>query len=260
MSDGVVESAGTVTDATHQPNPNEPGSETPSPSTDQSSTRPDWLPEKFENGEKLAEAYKNLEGKLRSKDEELRTSLIEEVKGEMEAQTMEGVPEDAAGYEVPEGWDADSAKDNPTWETFTNWAHERKLRQDDFNELVSLYETALAPNIEAERAKLGDDAASRIDTLSRWVGANVSEAHRDTILRMATTAENFQALEGLMRLTVPQGLPKSEGNTPTSSEALTEDSVRDLMQSPKYLDPTQRDPKVVEAVDAFFAAKYNTGS
>ena len=39
--------------------------------------RPEWLPEKYKTGEDLAKAYKELESKLGTKEEDLRARFIE---------------------------------------------------------------------------------------------------------------------------------------------------------------------------------------
>ena len=267
MSD-VVTSAGQVTDATHLPNPNEPAAapvpETPTPAATPAPTpseaqpeRPDWLPEKFADGAALAESYKQLEQKLHNPDrqEELRTSLIEEIK----AEKLEGVPDDASGYKVPEVFGGEEAReqlDPALWEATTSWAHARNLGQDDLNELVSFYTENFLPNVEAEWGKLGDNAQARANNLGAWVGANVPEEHRATLMNMAVTAENFAALEAVMKLTVPQNLPGQTETSTSEAEPMDEGAIQALMMSPAYTDPTQRDPAVVKQVDDWFKAKY----
>ena len=49
---------------------------------EQTSEKPEWLPEKYKTGEDLAKAYKELESKLGAKDEDLRNQLIEEIQAE----------------------------------------------------------------------------------------------------------------------------------------------------------------------------------
>ena len=38
--------------------------------------RPEWLPEKYKSGEDLAKAYKELESKLGTKDEDIRAEVL----------------------------------------------------------------------------------------------------------------------------------------------------------------------------------------
>ena len=259
----VVQSAGQVTDATHQPNPNEaqqgsPQQGEPSNVPAPNNERPDWLPEKFADGAALAESYKQLEQKLHNPDrqEELRTSLIEQIN----AEKMEGVPDAADGYQIPEVFGGEEARDSidpNLWKATTDWAHARNLRQDDLNELVSFYTENFLPNVDAEWGKLGDNAQSRANALGAWVGANVPEEHREALMNMAVTAKNFEALEAVMKLTVPQNLPGQTETTQTAQpEQLDEAAIQSLMMSPAYTDPTQRDPQVVKQVEDWFRAKY----
>lgn len=248
----IVQSAGEVTDATHQPNPNE------APVQDQQESqpaeRPDWLPEKFADGAALAKSYSELEKKLGdpNRKEEMRASLIEEMK----AEKMEGVPDDATGYKVPEVLGGEEANIDPAlWTATQNWAYERNLTQDDLGELVSFYQANFLPDVNAEWEKLGDQAQSRASALGAWVGANVPEQHRETIMGMAVTAKNFEALEAVMKLTVPQNLP-GQTETTTAAEPMDDAAIQKLMMSPEYTDPTRRNPAVVKQVDDWFKAKY----
>jgi hypothetical protein len=52
------------------------------PQQTDSSQRPEWLPEKYKSPEDLAKAYKELEGKLGTRDEELRKKVVEELQAE----------------------------------------------------------------------------------------------------------------------------------------------------------------------------------
>ncbi len=44
--------------------------------------RPEWLPEKYKSGEDLAKAYKELESKLGTKDEDIRNQVLKEIETE----------------------------------------------------------------------------------------------------------------------------------------------------------------------------------
>jgi hypothetical protein len=246
----VVTAAGETTDATHLPNPNETAQGL-NPAAEPE--RPEWLPEKFKTPEDMATSYNELQQKLMTKTEDLKNSLLEEIT----STPKEGVPDAPDKYELPEGFD-EASRETELWNTFTSWSHERQLTQDDFNELVGLYATALTPNLEAEKEKLGADADERLAALSQWVGVNVPDNIKPTIIGMATTAENIQALETLMKLTVPQKLPGDVDTPAGSTEAVNEGDIHALMMSKEYLDPLHRNPEVVKKVDAFFAAKYNS--
>ena len=250
----IVQSAGTTTDATHLPNPNEAQpAAAPAAAPEATPERPEWLPEKFKSPEDLATSYKELEQKFMTKTEDLKDTLLQEIS----STKPEGVPDAPDKYELPEGFD-DTSKETELWNTFTEWSHERQLTQDDFNELVGLYATALAPNLEAEKEKLGEHADERLATLSQWVGVNVPDEVKPTIMSMAVTADNIKALEAIMKLTVPQRIP-SDSDVAGAPTQVTQDDIHQLMLSKEYTDPIHRNPAVVKQVDDFFAAKYNAG-
>lgn len=230
------------------------GDMAPPVDTQPTDTRPEWLPEKFKTPEALVESYNHLEQKLMTKTDDLKTSLLSEIN----TQQMEGVPDAPDGYELPEAWNVEGAKEQPIWSTFTEWAHERKLRQDDFEELVQFYATALTPDLEAEKQALGENADQRLDALGNWIGANVPQQYHNALIGMMNRHENIEAMEAIMKLTVPQNLPKStETSTTSSNEPISEAEAMRLMASPEYMDPLARNPEVVKQVDAYFQSKYS---
>jgi hypothetical protein len=251
MSEAVL-AASPITDATNQPNPNEAPPVTPTPPPEAADARPEWLPEKFKTAQDLATSYTALEAKLRENNEETRSSLLDEIKSEK----AEGVPVDATGYTIPEGFGDEAAKESELYGQFSEWAYERQLPQDDFDELVSFYASTFLPDLAAEKEKLGANAEQRITALSQWVGTNVPDDVKATVMSMATTAANVAALESIMKLTVPQNLPNSDAVLAPAGEILDDSKVRILMASPAYLDPSSRDPAVVKQVDEYYAAKY----
>lgn len=220
----------------------------------QDPSRPEWLDARFKTPEDLANSYKELETKLRQKKDDLKTSLLEELENE----PKEGVPDEPGGYKVPDDWgDSDEAIANTAlWETFTEWAHERNLSQDDFEELVSFYASAAQPNLDAEKEKLGPEADARLGKISRWVGANVDRKYFPALQGIMTSAENVEAIEAIMKLTVPQNLNGDGGDTQPDQKANEEQEIRDLMASEKYRSPVNRDPEVVKRVDEYFARKF----
>ena len=70
--------------------------------------RPEWLPEKFNTPEDLASSYSQLESKLGTSQDEMRQQLIEE----FEKTAIEGRPDTAGDYLVPEGLDENLVNDN----------------------------------------------------------------------------------------------------------------------------------------------------
>jgi len=73
--------------------------------------RPEWLPEKYNTGEDLAKAYKELESKLGGKEEDIRNKLLEEI----QAEAFGDRPETAGDYQLPDVVDE-------TWLLITNYS------------------------------------------------------------------------------------------------------------------------------------------
>ena len=70
--------------------------------------RPEWLPEKYKTGEDLAKAYKELESKLGTKDEDIRAELLKEI----ETESFKDRPDSAGDYQLPDYIDEESAIDS----------------------------------------------------------------------------------------------------------------------------------------------------
>ena len=65
---------------------------------DTAPARPEWLPEKYNSGEDLAKAYKELESKLGTKEEDLRAKFQEEYDSTKNADR----PASAGEYALPD--------------------------------------------------------------------------------------------------------------------------------------------------------------
>lgn len=63
---------------------------------------------KYSTGEDLAKAYKELESKLGTKEEDIRSKIIEEIQTEAFSER----PEAAGDYQLPESIDQEAAVDN----------------------------------------------------------------------------------------------------------------------------------------------------
>ena len=107
------------------------------------SDRPDWLPEKYNSGEDLAKAYKELETKLGSNAEELKSQFMKEV----EEQAFKDRPETVGDYELPEIIDQDAATDNQLLQWWSNHAFENGFSQEN---LKRAYKYMLKAKIKAQ--------------------------------------------------------------------------------------------------------------
>ncbi len=223
------------------------------PSPDGMVDRPEWLDERFETPQALAESYAQLEAKMKTKTEDMREDIRTSLLGEIEQSAAEGIPSDASGYELPEEFRQEEGQSTELLENFREWAFERELGQDDFNELVSFYAEQFLPDIEAESEKLGENANQRLNDLNRWIGANVEEQYYPALQNIMTTAQNVEAIEAIMKLTIPSSMPGQTQSAAPVQATKTREEILQLMSSPQYMDNINRDPSVVAEVDKWFS-------
>ncbi|MAO24570.1 MAG: hypothetical protein CMJ25_27810 [Phycisphaerae bacterium] len=213
--------------------------------------RPEWLPEKYKTGEDLAKAYKELESKLGGKDEEIRESLLEEIKAEAFADR----PETAGDYQLPDIVDDDLAVDNELLQWWSEHSFENGYGQEEFQKGIEMYAQAIngnQPDIEAESAKLGDNATTRIEAASVFANKFFPEDALPAIERMCESHEGILALETIMDKMKDGNF---SGDT-SPSPSLTEASLQEMMKDPRYWEPRSRDSNFVKQVDDGFKQLY----
>lgn len=213
--------------------------------------RPEWLPEKYKTGEDLAKAYKELESKLGGKDEEIRESLLEEIKAEVFADR----PETAGDYQLPDIVDDDLAVDNELLQWWSEHSFENGYGQEEFQKGIEMYAQAIngnQPDIEAESAKLGDNATTRIEAASVFANKFFPEDALPAIERMCESHEGILALETIMDKMKDGNF---SGDT-SPSPSLTEASLQEMMKDPRYWEPRSRDSNFVKQVDDGFKQLY----
>jgi hypothetical protein len=215
--------------------------------------RPEWLPEKYKTGEDLAKAYKELESKLGAKDDDIRKSIIEEIQAEAFADR----PETAGDYQLPESISADEAVDNELLKWWSEHSFENGYSQAEFEQGIEMYAQAVLgsqPDLEAESAKLGDNANARIDAASAWASKFFPEETMPAIERMCESHEGIIALEVMMDA-MKDG---SFAADVESASRTTEAELRQMMQDPRYYDSTRRDPTFVKQVEDGFKQIYRS--
>lgn len=213
--------------------------------------RPEWLPEKFNTTEDLANAYSSLEGKLSQKEEEFRNSFMEEIEHEAYANR----PASAGDYELPEGIDESLATDNELLQWWSNHAYENGFNQEEFAEGVSMYMNAInadVPDYDEELAKLGDNASARTEAVSLFASKMFTESQLDAVERMCETAEGVMVLETIMEA-LGQAAPSQES---VPSLQVSEDQLRSMMNDDRYHNPAKRDPNFVRQVEEGFKKIY----
>lgn len=207
--------------------------------------RPEWLPEKYKSPEDLAKAYKELESKIGSKEEDIRAKILEEIN----AEAFEGRPETAGDYQLPETIDEAAAVDNELLKWWSEHSFENGYNQEEFEQGIEMYAKAIAgtqPDMEAEAAKLGDNANARIEAASAFAGKFFPKEALPAIERMCETHEGIIALEAIQEA-MRDG---SFANDTQPAGQATEAELREMMNDPRYW--KDRDPHFIKQVTEGF--------
>lgn len=213
--------------------------------------RPEWLPEKFNTPEDLASSYSQLESKLGTSQEEMRKQLIDE----FESAAIENRPASVGDYQVPENLDADLVNDNELFRWWANHAFENAYSQQEFEDGINMYAAALnanMPDLDAERAALGENADARIEAVDLWSQKFFPEEYQDAIMGLGASAKGIEALEFLMS----QMSASSVGGNTAPIQPLNEADLQSMMKDERYWNPTKRDNAYVQKVQEGFSKLY----
>jgi hypothetical protein len=211
--------------------------------------RPEWLPEKYSSGEDLAKAYKELESKLGTKEEDIRNKLLEEIQTE----AFGDRPDSAGDYQLPDIVDNDLAVDNELLQWWSEHSFENGYGQEEFQKGIEMYAQAIngsQPDLEAEASKLGDNANDRIQAASMFANKFFPEQSLPAIERMCESHEGILALEAIMEATKDGSF--SDGTQPTGQT--TQAELDQMMQDPRYWD--KNDTAYVKQVEEGFKRLY----
>ena len=215
------------------------------------SERPEWLPEKFNTPEDMAASYSSLESKLGQGRDDMRAELEQE----LEIEALEGRPETAGDYVLPDIIDEEQAVDNEMLAWWADHAHENGYSQEEFTAGIMKYAEHMEsqePNLEAERQSLGENADARIEAVQLWSENKLPEEFQDQAELLATSAQGIKFMEYLM----------SEGKQTTPSgdfavpQNASQDELNAMMKDPRYWNPSQRDMGFVKKVDEGFSKLY----
>tara|TARA_R100001460_G_scaffold67147_1_gene107423 strand:- start:1401 stop:2102 length:702 start_codon:yes stop_codon:yes gene_type:complete len=215
------------------------------------STRPEWLPEKFESPEAMAKSYGELESWKGKREDDLRSEII----SQMEQEAYSNRPATAGDYSMPETVNEELAVDNALFQWWTNHAFENGYSQDEFEDGIKQFNEALEmmqPNLDEEIKSLGDNADARIEAVSLWSQKFFPEEYEDVILGIGQSAKGIEMMEFLMQHVKDASVSNDAGVAPRT----TEDDLRTKMQDPRYWNPVKRDQAFVREVDEGFAQLY----
>ena len=214
-------------------------------------SRPEWLPEKFNSPEDLADSYANLESKIGQKEEELRQSFMEE----MQAEAFADRPAEVGDYLLPEIIDEEEAVDNELLNWWADHSFENGYSQDEFQKGIEMFYEATNDGYdpESEMSQLGDNAQERVEAVGLFVENQFPEEVRGAIDELCSTAEGIRAVEIIM-----DGLKENTvaGNSQPTA-LLNEDKLKEMMNDPRYWNVSKRDPAFISQVDNGFKKLYN---
>jgi hypothetical protein len=220
--------------------------------------KPDWCPDKFWDGDlgvraqPMAEAYRELEGKIRSREDELRERIIEDMKASAPESYEIKLPED---LEIPTGVELNLSDEDPLVQWFFGFAKEKGLSQEDVSSAITEYvklELAGMPDMEGELAKLGDYGKDRLQRVHNWLDKSLSQEEVQALSPLMTSAESIEALEKLMK-----GASPMEFESDPPSPAMTLDELRQMQNDPRYW--RDKEPTFIKKVEEGYRRLYGRG-
>lgn len=224
--------------------------DTPDNPDNSGDSRPEWLPEKFNDPADLGKAYKALESKLGEKEEDIRNRLMQE----LSEQAAEGVPASAGEYELPDFIDETEALESELLKEWAEHCHQNGYTHSEFQRGIEMYMNNLGPEVdmEAEASKLGDNAQARIEAASLFANKFFPEEALPAIERMCETSEGIIALEAIMSQMQEPSLSDQTGIASNFNRVELEEMMRDE----RYWNPARRDKNWIKQVDEGFKKLY----
>lgn len=213
-------------------------------------SRPEWLPEKFQDPADLGKAYKALESKLGEKEDDIRSRLMEE----LQSQASEGVPESAGDYELPDYIDVEEAAGSELLQEWAEHCHKNGYTHEEFQKGIDMYRNGMGPepDLEAEAQRLGDNAEARIEAASLFANKFFPEEALPAIERMCESHEGIIALETIMA----QMQDPSVSDQTNIASNFNEIELTEMMRDERYWSPAKRDMNFVKQVDEGFKKLY----
>lgn len=182
--------------------------------------RPEWLPEKFNSGEDLANAYAELQKKF--------------------SQGKHKAPEN---YDTSIFEEAGIGDDDPLYNVYRDWAKENGISQAAFESLASTFIGMAGEEAEAgeisfkeEYEKLGKNADLTIKSMTDWASGLVrkgvwSEDDFEEFKIMGGTAQGLRALQKIRSYYGDKPVPIDVAPT---SDAPSKDELMAMVGNPEY--------------------------
>jgi len=182
-----------------------------------SGDRPEWLPEKFKTVADMSKSYSELEKRFGSTPKEYDFSKAESWI-ETESDVLKNIASAAREKGVPQDF------------------------MDVVFENIGSHIQSKSVDVDAEIAKLGDNAKERLETLNNWAKSNLSENAFKALTASMSTADAVMAVEELRTMMldnmtkVPTENESSSGNsdTPESIQKEIVDNYEKYKSDPAY--------------------------
>ena len=136
---------------------------------------------------------------------------------------------------IEKGFELDP--DDPFVEGFKEFAKEKQMNQEIFNDSINFYaelklaeKQALREYVDAQRKELGSNGQRRLDDLQNWAGSVLPQDLVDGFSDMFPTAKSVEIME------VIAGMLLEKGVNPTSGEGATAYSEADVQKMQFELD------------------------
>lgn len=153
--------------------------------------------------------------------------------------------------------------ESPLISQFTELAKEAGMNQDMANKLVNMFvEGQYADSLGAdeaetarqaeEMAKLGDNAAQRVNNIENWAKANLTPEQVEGLTEMATTAASVTAIEALIAKSKNAPMQTSDVN-PASKVSMEELQKLQFAKDEHGNRKMQTDPEYAKMVRQKFA-------
>jgi len=199
--------------------------------------KPEWFKDsKYKSVSAQAEAYAGLESKLGG---------------------FTGAPEGDYELSFPEGVEGEWVEGDPLMKGFQTWARDNNLSQDKFTDLLHLYvnneSQMMGSDRETELAAIGDNAQARLQNISDYARANLSEDEYQGILAATTTAAGVKAIEALIAQTRNLKIPTNDQDV--TSQGPTREAIQERVADPRY----QTSPEFRKETDAMRERLYGKG-
>lgn len=231
------------------PDPNTPPSPPPDPFEGVN------FPDKFKKDGKpdlvtFVNSYGELETKLRTKDEDFRRQIQDDL--------AKNRPKDKAEYKLPkiDGVKDDELGAHPMIAWWRDEAFNAGLPQDKFEKGISEYIKVMAPKPIPEdqlKAALGDSFKTRIAAVDTWAQKTAkSPGELAALQRIGQDPDGIKLMERMMGFNGSGG----DGGSGDPPPEITLDSLREMQRDPKYWDNARRDPAFVKKVEDGYKKLY----